>query len=67
MDKHKSYYAQVRAIQGVLLGGVKLHTSTWFNSRDDAYNWVDVTIENNHDAGRYPCLVGIFTSTQEGI
>lgn len=47
-----AYKGVVKATQGVLLGGVKEHQSSWFDTREDAESWLETVIEINNTAGR---------------
>lgn len=46
------YQGVAVAESGVLLGGVKVHKSSPFDSKRDAEKWLDVVIETNKEAGR---------------
>jgi hypothetical protein len=61
----KSFRGHVSAEVGLLLGGVKLHSSSRFGSFKDAVRWTEVVIEENKKAGRFPVFGGISPSTLE--
>lgn len=47
------------AKEGFLLGGVKKHLSTLFNSLEDASNWVEQAVDTNEKAGRKVSSYGV--------
>lgn len=46
------YVAYLRASTGVLIGGVKYHISTRFETQEQAQDWLDVIYASNKLAGR---------------
>ena len=58
------YKAIIRAKTGLLLGGVKTHTSIYFDTREDADNWARVIIATNIQSNRNPARE--FTIETEG-
>ncbi|KKL13064.1 hypothetical protein LCGC14_2529480 [marine sediment metagenome] len=49
----KAYQAHITAQMGTLLGGVQLHSSSPFESEDDAQSFLDQCVEANRQAGRH--------------
>ena len=49
-----SYYATVTARVGMLLGGVRVHRSSRFETAAMARDWLEVVIAGNNDAGAVP-------------
>lgn len=52
MDTIRSFYGVIAAGKGVLLGGVKVHTSSRFSTFENALKWMTVSVEANLEAGR---------------
>ena len=52
------FIARVKATQGLLLGGPKVHECHPMDWKD-AVAWSDVVIETNKEAGRHPVYDGI--------
>lgn len=50
--KVRSYFGLFKAGDGVLLGGVKSHESSRFESESDANSWLEVCVKANLEAGR---------------
>jgi hypothetical protein len=48
----RAYKARIRAMSGLLLGGVKEHVSSPFETREQAEAWLAVVIQGNREAGR---------------
>ena len=48
------FKAIIQAKTGLLLGGVKTHVSTYFDTYEDADNWARVVIATNIDSNRDP-------------
>lgn len=47
-----AFRATVKASYGTLLGGVKVHQSSWFEAKQDAQDWAHVIVKNNKESGR---------------
>ena len=59
-----SYYGVVTAGKGVLLGGVKKHSSVRFDNKTSAEEWVDTVKHVNLNAGRDVCSTAVVGSCQ---
>lgn len=55
----KAYVATIHAVTGLLLGGVKNHSSAPFETWDMAEGWYSVAIQANKEEGRNVKNVGI--------
>ena len=68
MNKYKttkSYYGVIEAADRcMLLGGVKVHQSSRFKTRESAKCWVENSVQVNKDAGRY---VGAYTVVESDL
>ncbi len=52
MKKKTIYYGEITAGKGLLLGGVKKHTSIGFQTKQEAENWLYQAKQANQDAQR---------------
>jgi hypothetical protein len=58
MAKQK-YQGYVMAGKGFLLGGTRLHKSSWFGKKSDAQHWTEVSADINRKAGRDVARTGV--------
>jgi hypothetical protein len=64
-EKTRSYYAYIQACQGsLLLGGVKEHRSSRFETQQMASDWIYASLQANCQAGRNVAAWGTVASIQ---
>ena len=49
----KKYKAVLKATKGVLLGGVKVHESGWYDTEEKAQHLLEVYVRGNNGAKRH--------------
>jgi hypothetical protein len=59
-----SWIGVLHAKSGTLLGGVRVHDSSRFSSKEDAQAWLDQAVRANKEAGRDVGHAGIVSSNR---
>jgi len=61
----KSWYGIITAGDGLLIGGIRMHVSSRFETQKNARDWAEMCAQENEEAGRDVDTVSVMPSIKK--